>query len=223
LGAQLERTEACGFPEHKVTKQSITIRLPSERTRTRDINKYAKEIGSIAILWNQLHDDLANILGCLLPSQNPLDYLAQSVWYSTNSDYAQRQMLRSATAAHSGLPTDTKTKIVWLLNKIDHFLADKRNDAMHTPFITAASHDSTSWLLIANSVWTRSARAQKLHGKDLLSEFAWYADYTSALAMYAKAIERALIQSKPLPDKPFLPHLKPRSIRNSSSKKNTGK
>jgi hypothetical protein len=205
-----------------VTETHI-IRLPSEKRRTRDINKYAKEIGSIAILWNQLHDDLANILGQLLPSPNPLDQLAQSIWYSTSSDYSQRQMLRAATSAHRGLDKDTKEKIIWLLNKIDNFLADKRNDAMHAPLITTSAHDSKSWLLIANAFWTQSPRAKKMDGKDLLKEFRWYADYTSALAMHAKAIERALIQSKPLPDKPALPNLGQRWIHRASNKKKPAK
>ncbi|WP_206778798.1 hypothetical protein, partial [Salmonella enterica] len=66
----------------------VKIHMPPEKRRTRDINKYAKEIGSIAILWNQLHDDLSNILGFLLPSQNPIDQIAQAIWYSTSNDYA---------------------------------------------------------------------------------------------------------------------------------------
>jgi hypothetical protein len=206
-----------------MVKETHIIRLPSEKRRTRDINKYAKEIGSIAILWNQLHDDLANILGQLLPSPNPLDQLAQSIWYSTSSDYAQRQMLRAATLAHRGLDQDTKDKIVWLLNKIDNFLADKRNDAMHTPLITTGAQDSKSWLLVANAFWTQSPRAKKMDGKDLLKEFRWYADYTSALATHAKAIERALIQSKPLPDKPALPNLGQRWTHRASNKKTPAK
>jgi hypothetical protein len=206
-----------------MTKVQVIIRRPPERKRTRDINKYAKEIGSIAILWNQLHDDLANILGFLLPSKNPHDFIAQAMWYSTTSDHAQRKMLRAAISAHSGVEPEAKKKLTWLLDKVDNFLADKRNDAFHTPFITAVSDDTLSHLLIANHLFTQSPRAKKLRDKDLLKEFKWYANYTSALAMYAKQLERALIAGKPLPDKPDLPHLGQRWIGRAIRPKNTRK
>ena len=196
---------------------------PPERKRTQDIYKYAKEIGSITILWNQLHDNLANILGFLLPSQNPLDFIAQSMWYSTTSDHAQRKMLRAAIDAHSGIEPDAKTKLIWLLDKVDNFLADKRNDALHTPFITGLSEDSRSHLLLANHEFTQSPRAKKLRDKDLLKEFKWYANYASALAVYAKYLEQALIAGRPLPDKPDLPHLGQRWIGRAILPKSTRK
>ena len=200
----------------------IKIRLPSEKRKKRDVDRYAVEIGRLAIQWNDLHELLSRILGIILPSKHYLDSVAAAIWHSTHNDSAQRKMLRAAVAADRTIDRSIASEILWLLNQVDNFLADKRNDAFHTPFIVAGSENAKSWLLIPH-IFTSSPRARKLKGKNLLNEFKWYTDYANALTTRANHIAWAMKTGKPLPDRPSLPHLGQRRTRKAKNQKSTRK
>ena len=117
------------------------------------------------------------------------------------------------------LDAKLKDEIIWLLNTADRF-SDKRNDAIHTPFIPAnAVH---SWSLVAD-LNSQSPRVRKLWDKDILKEFKWYVDYTRALSGFAYQLRAPLGHGKPLPDRPVLPHLGQSRTRKRSRRKNIAK
>jgi hypothetical protein len=197
--------------------------LPPANRKKRDLDRYATEIGHLAIKWNDLHETLVQILRTILPSKHELDRVVDAIWHSTHNDGAQRKMLRAAVGADRTIDKTIAAEITWLLNQIDNFLTDKRNNTFHTPFIAASSDNSgSSWCFIPN-FFSCSPRAQRLEGKDLLSEFKWYRDYANALAIRAHEIVWAMTFREPLPDRPSLPHLGQRRTRKAKNQKSTGK
>ena len=97
----------------------------------------------------------------------------------TPNDRAQREMLRAAAKVKFSnephmpyVPPHPRAleDVEWLLNEIDR-LADRRNDAIHSPFWQAYRGDEVK---IEPAVNLGHPRARKLAGKDVLTEFRWY-------------------------------------------------
>ena len=95
---------------------------------------YATAIGLLVISWNSLHRNLARLFEAIL--RCPAKKMAMGVWYSTDSDYAQRKMLRAAVETAAHLSEAQKKSIVWTLNQIDDSLRHNRNDVIHAPLAT---------------------------------------------------------------------------------------
>jgi hypothetical protein len=64
-----------------------------------------------------------------------------------------------------------KSEIVWLINYIDHSLADRRNDVIHSPFSFMTDNSGTR---LKSDFFSENPRAIKLFEKELLAEFTWY-------------------------------------------------
>src|SRR6266700_3654702 len=140
---------------------------------TEAFDRYALQIGHIVYEWNHLQDILSGLFCTVVEAKIPDIPLA--IWFSTKSDQAQRDMLRDAADHAITLyklikgnneyvpPTklDGLESVKWLVNQANTF-AQKRNDAIHSPFSFVIGGQPVE--VIARY---RRGRAVNLRGKDL--------------------------------------------------------
>ncbi|MGX1199324.1 hypothetical protein [Parvibaculum sp. MBR-TMA-1.3b-4.2] len=167
-------------------------------------NEYVNALGRVAHSWNNLQEQLAFLFACVTGMDNSVAY---AIWYSTNNDRAQREMLRAAVNAKSEYwehPEYVGEGLTWLINKANS-LADQRNDAIHAPCSMAAGYDG---LEIAPFYFYGNPRAMKLKDKDVVRHFKWYEAYADTLSEYAKEVS-IFMDGRPgsWPEKPTMPSL----------------
>lgn len=101
---------------------------------------------------------------------------------------------------------------LWLLDRAQS-LADRRNDALHSPFIVSYSNASYS---VQPDVFLGHPRASKFAGKNVLAELKWYRERATVLRGFAYRLFYALRFGKmmerhhgpfPWPERPILPLL----------------
>jgi hypothetical protein len=165
----------------------------------------AREIGYLAHSWNSLHEQLGVIFAyMILPATITIPL---AIWYSTNNDRSQREMLRAANRAwvvrNKSKFQKMSNELVWLLNEADK-LADKRNDALHAPLSILMDTSTFEFWVEPNYFWG-NPRARKLEGKDLRLEFKKYRAQIRCLNDYAVRIHLHLASLTPLPERPSLP------------------
>jgi hypothetical protein len=208
-------------------------RNPSDEVpleKAEDVFKpYGTEIGHLVFNWNRLHDNLANLFEFIVGS--PSKGVATSIWYSTDSDFAQRKMLRAATEKSLHISSRQRESIIWLLNQIDDSLRHKRNDALHSPLAVVTGdygEGETTWII--PDPGSGSPRAHSLLKSErthlnLMGELKEYGQLSNTLATYAYAMFRAFVNptSHAWPDKPKLPHAHRTKSRKESSRRNNDK
>jgi hypothetical protein len=136
--------------------------------------------------------------------------IALAIWYSTNNDRAQREMLPATIAATKverwtiipKAPVDLR----WSLDRTDG-LAEERNNAIHAPcslYIGGAQGGGSE---MGASFYLGHPRAKKLLGKHLLVEFDWCERYSETLSEFTGKLETtvAFPTTYPWPDRPLLP------------------
>ena len=80
------------------------VKVLTPRASKAILRPYAVELGFLASAWNQLHHNLSSLFTLLLRSKN--ESFAQAIWHGTDSDFAQRQMLRAIIEVDkNSLPT----------------------------------------------------------------------------------------------------------------------
>jgi hypothetical protein len=178
-------------------------KIVTKRERNRFFRPYEHAIGHVSVEWNRLQEHLGFVFARMFPA---LSTVPQAVWHSTQGDRAQRQMLKAAVKAaaaeHLFGREHAVQDVLWLLEQSEK-LADRRNDAVHSPFVLIASEQGTSF---APMDFSGNPRASKLVNKDLLIEFKWYADCARVLSDFAFAVQQALaLPQQPWPNRPSLP------------------
>jgi hypothetical protein len=105
-----------------------------------------------------------------------------------------------------------KSEIVWLINYIDHSLADRRNNVIHSPFSFMTDNSGTRF---KSDFFSENPRAIKLFEKELLAEFTWYQLTASVLSGYAADIHMAMATPERYswPERPILPTLGQKRLR----------
>src|ERR1700738_1842570 len=69
------------------------------------LRPYSTELGYLAIAWNGLHYHLMSLFALLSEPKNSAS--AKAVWYSIDSDFSQRKMLRAIIQTDADiLPAD---------------------------------------------------------------------------------------------------------------------
>jgi hypothetical protein len=166
--------------------------------------EYLLALGKVAHSWNLLHEALAQIFATL---SNSDDRVAFAIWYSTNSDRAQREMLRSTLEIRKPelKQPNAYDDLKWLLDKSDGLSMD-RNIAIHAPCsIAIAGHK----LEMMSSFFNGHPLAAKLVGKNILAHFAWYEARSDTLLIFARKIYPSLSSGgHSWPERPVLPTLK---------------
>jgi hypothetical protein len=183
----------------------------TQRARQRIFRPYEQAIGHVSVEWNRLQEHLGIIFARMFLT---VSIVPRAIWHSTQSDRAQREMLRAALDAaaveHLFGRNQAVEDIKWLLNEA-HKLAERRNNALHAPYVIIADDQGTRF---APMDFSGNPRAAKLVKKDLLIEFAWYADCARVLSDYAFAVQYALaLPHQPWPGRPALPVLQQKKSR----------
>ena len=168
------------------------------------MDAYKLAVGKVATNWNWLQEDLAQLFALV----TGLDYrAAHAIWYSLNSDRAQRNMLRDVIQATRDQWTDaryssTADDLIWLIGEADS-VASHRNNAIHSPCMPSVG---TKEIEIIPYDFFRSPRTQKLRGKDILTEFEWYAKSAETLTSFARQAWSSLrSENNQWPKRPEMP------------------
>ena len=142
---------------------------PSASQLRRASRPYAVSVGELAFSWNSLHNHLGNLFELVVKS--PSRRMGISIWYSSDSDYAQRKMLRAAVQVATQLTAEQRKDICWALDRIDDTLRHSRNDAIHAPLTFIQSLNDMSIKMVldmgdhprARSLWTRAEAFKDLN------------------------------------------------------------
>jgi hypothetical protein len=186
--------------------------IPTQNDLDKIFRPYGAELGRLLYSWNALHEALGQVFCDVTDTHDAR--IALAIWYSTPSDRGQREMLRAATEAvfnQKGVRSRAKEDIVWLVCEANN-LANKRNDAIHSPLSFVSRINATEPRLSHTSIqagyFYGNPRAKSLKGKDLLSEFVWYRATADALCEFAFDIHFFFSDpdEHPWPDRPRLPH-----------------
>jgi hypothetical protein len=199
-------------------------RPPSEHTADRPFAPFAIEIGELTRSWNIFQENLGEIFAWIVNDLNPNIPLA--VWYSTQNDRAQREMLRRAYASFGAVNNrqhpKAKEDIKWLLDRCDS-LAEQRNDALHAPLMLAISEPNKT-IEVVPAYFLGNPRAIKLKNKNILEELRWYRESAETLRQYALSISFHLrTDGTSWPERPLMPTLGQTHRRKPSNRKNTPK
>ncbi|MFL6796277.1 MAG: hypothetical protein ACJ8F3_02575 [Xanthobacteraceae bacterium] len=179
----------------------IVIKTPSRAELDHAFQNYGLQLGKLVGAWNRMHEQLAALFCLVVNSRN--ERIPLAIWHSIKSDRQQREILRQAIKAIR-MEGNFKEEVIWILTKIDHSLAENRNDAIHAPlaFVTDALGTSMgpNWS-------SANPRAQALRGKNLLEEFRWLYETCDLLTGYATALEKFALRGNvpPRPERPSLP------------------
>jgi len=180
---------------------------------------YVSAVGSVARSWNRLQEYLGHLFSVvtgLLPTT------AFSIWYSTDNDRAQRNMLRAVILAndisevHPRFPNAT-SDLLWLIDRANA-LADSRNDAIHTPCdLVIDELGRTDVSALTTAFFYGHPRAKKLANKDVLQEFDWCEQSAITLAKFARDMAIILNEYRKdarrrfaWPNRPSLPDRRPK-------------
>jgi hypothetical protein len=119
-------------------------------------------------------------------------------------------MLRAAVEVKLAEQKKVRDDILWLLDKVDHMLSAKRNNAIHSAVIIQTGVGGAT---VTPYELAKNPRAAALKGKDIVAELVWYRDTAIALRKYSSALFRAIATSGeyPWPQRPALPPLSPQT------------
>jgi hypothetical protein len=163
---------------------STNIKYHSQEIR----EAHALAIGKIVMAWNEYHEILGQIFAKLFGARNWA--AALSAWQALENDRAQRSML-AAVARIKLKPTDRAYKeITWIVEKTNQIVSDQRNLGIHTPLMSLTGLDGIPKILPQTMFGNK--RAAKLHGADLLLEFAHYENQIRKMLIFAVAIDFAI-------------------------------
>lgn len=175
--------EVIGVEFRRVSPMAI-VKVPTPDRVEKVFEPYAREVGKLVASWNQLQERLGELFSTVVRKDHPA--IALAIWHASQSDRAQRQMLRAATetAAAAGLlahRAKAVDDIKWLLDRSNE-LADQRNDAIHAPVALFTDQDGTKLMA---EYFFGNPRASKLKDKVLSDEFSWYEKKATVLAGFA--------------------------------------
>ena len=214
--------------------------MKARRAINRAFRPYGIALATFAFNWNRLHEQLSQLFITILRIPDETEPRGQmnraiplGIWHSTDSDFAQRKMLRVATEKASHLKPKQREDIAWVLNQIDKPLRFERNSALHAPMsMNLALNDPAGgniFSVVADAL-SASQHSQHLSKKqNLIEELELYGEHAAVLeqfttAMYGHLLWRDSQPGKhPWPGKPDLPHAHRKSRRKVSPRKKTAK
>ena len=162
---------------------------------------YSVALGELSLAWNDLHEMLGGLFWAATGIPNGV--IPLSIWYSSKSDRAQRDMLRSlaeSPALGNILTEDAKKEVSWILKRADA-LEEIRNNALHSPLFQSGDDPVVPHHELGHR------RAKHLANKDMLKEFRWFYDTATILRDYALDLQAAIqLPSISWPDRPDLPN-----------------
>lgn len=195
-----------------------------------DCSLYLHELALVVLAWNELHMELSQLF-CMVAGIPDMG-TGLHIWHSTDSDRAQRKLLREALYGELQHLPRVKEKgklfadkvireIEFILNKVDT-ISGSRNDAIHSPYLFEI--DGKGITMRAFDFFM-SPRAKSLSGKDLLVEFQRQRNIARVLSTYSQEIRLSLyrIPEPPWPTRPVLQTAKKGDLKRLEPDKNGGK
>jgi hypothetical protein len=181
--------------------------IPHDEYLKEAFKPYIAAVGSAMHRWNEMQEAFGQLFAtvtCIGRS------VALAVWYSTDSDRAQRNMLRAALSATpddkwTGRLSAAKKSLIWALDRADE-VADRRNDAAHAPCSLALLNGD---LIAIAAYFHGNPRALKLKDHDVVAEFEWCGATAKILQEFVAKGDSALrfpANGWPFPDTPQLPN-----------------
>jgi hypothetical protein len=201
--------------------QALASQISTDEKAEIAYNAYASAVGKVVHSWNYLQEYLGHLFS-VVTGLPPVTAFA--IWYSTDNDRAQRNMLQAVVLSNDlskwnpRFPKATSDTL-WLINRADA-LADQRNDAIHTPcdpvIDDAGRFDVTA---LTTAFFYGHPRAKKLIDRDILQEFDWCARSANILANFAQKVAIVLNEYRndarrryAWPDRPPLPDRRPKNV-----------
>jgi hypothetical protein len=181
---------------------------PTEAQLRKARQPYAISVGELVFAWNALHENLSEIFELAIKS--PSRYMGTSIWHSTDSDFAQRKMLRAAVERAKHFSQTQRADILWILNRVDDTLRHNRNDAIHAHYIYIQNVPDTSRIIMMPDMASESPRAKSLSAK-ARSNLKQYLEENTQLADiltdYSSEIFSAILAPavRSWPERPELP------------------
>ncbi len=182
---------------------------------------YLHELALVVLAWNDLHLELSRLF-CVVAGISDMA-TGLRIWHSTDSDRAQRKLLREALRGNlQHLPrvknkeekfsTRAVNDIECILKKVDS-MSGASNNAIHSPYLFAIEGEA---ITMQPFDFFMSPRAKELSGKDLLLEFRKQRETFSALSAFTQSVRLAfyLIPEPAWPMRPTLPTAKGVQLQN---------
>jgi hypothetical protein len=171
------------------------------------LDTYFLALGKVAHAWNHMQEGLG-VLFCRVAELD--NSMGMAIWHALRSDKSQRDMLNAAVKSAAQVE-DWAAKFphaersITDLVKAIHGFSDKRNATIHAPCSVIPGEEDLEIFAVAAF---GNPNAQKLRGKDILAEFAWYEATADTYGRYVRDLQFALSDARaPWPDKPRMPSL----------------
>jgi hypothetical protein len=209
---------------------TAAVGRPRERKATsaqfeRAFSPVALEIGHLARVWNNLHEEMGKIF-CQMISPVSIS-LPLAVWHSPTSDRVQRGLLSSALGPwavdNPKVSALVKKGIKWIIDETEK-LSGKRNDALHVP-LNILMNTSTFVFRVEPAYFYGHPMAERLKNKDVQTEFKLYRLQAECIRKYAMSIWLFMgnPDAFPLPQIPTLPTAVPSPTRRVPRRKSPAK
>ena len=165
------------------------------------LEKHAADVGMVALTWNALHEVLGELFVEAVDPNGRSVVLA--VWQAVTSDRSKRMMLNSALAKAFGEDAKFTKEIKWINDQLNN-LEDKRNDAVHSPYILTIKDGA---IKVIPYILAGNTRARKLQGKELALELQSYSSNLDRLKNFAFGLIGYSHRATDLPTWPQRPAL----------------
>ena len=191
-----------------------TVGSHKEAQAAEAFEAYCLAVGRVAHAWNYLQQKLGQLFVFVTKTEPAI---ALSIWYSTDNDRAQRNMLNAAILAtkdDSWLPRlpSAKSDLLWVVDRVNA-IADLRNNAIHAPASLLTDSNGPSMKASLEGYINGHPRARRLWGKNLLTEFDWCEKSAEALSRFIGHAAVSLNDDEwPWPERPSLPTLGQKKI-----------
>jgi hypothetical protein len=156
---------------------------------TRMLNKHARALGRVSLVWTELHETMASTFAALVSPDAPT--LAWAIWNSVNNDRTLRGMLKAAVLWRLPKEDVRCVELCWALDQMDS-LENKRNDALHSPYTIVIEEGS---LRLIPNYYRGNKRALNLADKDLAIELKSYEKNIWTITRYVSAVSAAIDRS----------------------------
>jgi hypothetical protein len=142
--------------------------------------KHALRTGAALSAWNLLQDTFGSLFSEMVAPTNHA--LALAIWYSQQSDKAQRDMLKAASKVLYGEDARIYKEMKWACKSAD-LLGQKRNNVVHVGYSIDLDRTLTSVRVIPRGTGSYS-RADAMSDKDIFEELTKVEKYCKDLFQF---------------------------------------
>lgn len=184
----------------KIAPRNDNRRSGDERRKA--FEDYTLAVGKITHACNYLNEQLSQLFVTITGIDRATSL---AIWYSTESDKIQRNMLSAAMRASNKFNFKIDD-LKWLLDRCEE-LSLRCIDSVNTPSSQYLGNGDNSSAITGVSYIYGHPRAKNLIGRKLLDEFDWCERYAFALSVFTAEAESSLSSNGryPWPNRPQAP------------------